>query len=353
MMHAFKRSVRLRLALSLMAGAAATFPTAVAAGAAPMSADPTVEEILAKSVEMMGGADAISKINTLRCTLTTNMQNMDIKMESVWSRAGGRMSKTTMPMGEIVMASDGKIGWMKSSAGYMLLTDAQVEELGNQAGIIMNLLDPITRMKESATAVEVAGKQVFAGKECHRLHATRKGGKQSNVFYDVASGLPVGGESIEIKNDQEIRTRTLMSDWQEEQGVKVFRAIDVESPSQAGGKMALKVTSVEINKADDATFAVPEEVKKLVEARDAGKPADAPAGEAGAAKEIQLSDLTVEQRDTATKALESMKKSGDVEAMKRMVQQIEPVLGMMPADQQPPMKYVLQEMRKEIARLGG
>jgi hypothetical protein len=191
------------------------------------------------------------------------------------------MFKTTTPMGDMIMASDGMVAWRKDPSGYALLTDAQFEELKNQSGIVINLLDPEARLKDTASKVENAGKQTFLEKECWRLHITRKDGKQTDAFYDVASGLPIGAETIEKRGEQEIRSRMLISDWKEQQGVNIFRVMKVESPNQPDG-MTFNITAVEVNTVDDAAFALPEEVKKLAEAKGAHKPAAGAGAGAGA-----------------------------------------------------------------------
>ena len=42
-----------------------------------------------------------------------------------------------------------------------------------------------------------------------------------------------------------------------------------------------------------------------------------------------------------------------VEELKQMVRQVEPMMGAMPADKKPMMQYILQEVKKEIAKKGG
>lgn len=310
--------------------------------------DPTAEQVMAASVKAMGGREAIFKIKNMRAVMTMNSQGTDIQMESCWARDGGRMSRTVMPQGEMHMVSDGKVAWTKTAAGYALLDETQTQNLDQQASIFMNTLDPQGRVKASIASIENAGKREFAGKECWSLRYTRKDGKTGDIFYDVETSMPMGFESVEKQGDKEITSRGMPSDWQEADGVKIFRSLKLETSALAGAAMTLTVKSIEINTLDPAVFAMPEEVKKLADARPA---ATAPAGTP--AKEITFESLNEEQQKIAKQALDGMLKSGDVEKMKLMVKQLEPMLGMIPEKDRLPMQYAVQEVKKEIAKKGG
>lgn len=46
--------------------------------------------------------------------------------------------------------------------------------------------------------------------------------------------------------------------------------------------------------------------------------------------------------------LNRLEASGEVNTMKQMVSQLEPIIGIAPPDERPTMQYVLQKLRKEI-----
>lgn len=351
-MPSFASPSRLILAL-IAAGATTTFvapllATSNSANVFATQEDPTAEQIMAASVKGLGGREAIFKIKSLHTVMTMSAQGAELQLESFWSREGGRMSKTVLPQGEVLMASDGKVGWMKSPTGYVLLDEKQTEDLNNQAGMFMNMLDPQKALAERQGTAANAGKETFADKECWRVHIKRGDGKESDMFFEVATSMPVGGVSAEKKGDVETKSKMLLGDWQEVQGVKFFHSMRIETIGQQTTAIEMKVTKVEINTLDAATFAMPEEVRKLADARPA---ATAPA--AAPAKVITLESMTPEQQKNAKEALDGMLKSGDVEKMKMMVKQLEPMLGMIPANERVSIEYAIQEVKKEIAKLGG
>jgi len=351
MKQALKRPARFVLALAMIGSAAALLSNSLVEAAAARLADPTADEVLAKAVEAVGGADAVSKINNLRTVMNMSMQGMTMEVESCWSRAGGRLAKTKVPMGgstmETSVGTDGKVAWRKMPAGYELLSEKDARQLEHQTGGIMNMLDP-ERVKAGLESIENTGKQTFADKESWKLHSRRKDGTESDMFFDVTSGMPMGFESVEKQGDVEIRSRGVFSDWKEQEGVKFFNMMTVETSAQAS-PIVMKVTTIEINKLDDKVFALPDEVKKLADA------AGAKGGKTDAepAKEIKIEDLTPEQRKTAEQALEGMRQIKDPAQQKMMVQRMESVIPMMPANEQLPMKYAIQELKKEMAKAGG
>lgn len=319
-------------------------PGTSGAPAAPMKGLPTAEQIMIDSVKALGGTAAIEKIKTVCSTMAMSVQGMTMQMELCWSRAGGRRSKMTTPMGPVEAGSDGKIAWRKELAGYRVLPEAEAKQMNDQASLFMNVLEPQRIAKEKMAGLQTAGKESVDGKECYRVHYSGKeAGNEGDVFYEIASGLPVAFETLKKRPGGEQKSRMIVGDWKEEQGVKFFRTVTVESTQQPGAAVTMTVETLDINTMDDAAFAAPEDVKKL---------AANPPGAAGA-KEIKLEDLTPTQQQSAQQMLDGLKKSGNVEAMKQTVAQIEPSLAYMTADQKPTLQYVLQELKKEIARLGG
>ena len=350
MKQALRRPARCVLALAMIGCSVAVLSDSLVLAAARV-ADPTADEVLAKAVEAVGGADAVAKIKTLRTVMNMSMQGMQMDMESCWSRQGGRLTKTSIPMGgstlETITGTDGKVAWRKTPAGYELLSEKDAQQLEHQAGGFINMLDP-KQLKAGLESIENAGNQNFADKECWKLHSKRKDGTEGDTFFDVTSGMPMGFESVEKQGETEIRSRGVLSDWKEQDGVKFFNTMTVETSAQAS-PITMKVTTIEINKLDEKTFALPDEVKKLADAAAAtgGKTATAPA------QEIKLEDLTPEQRKTAEQALEGMRRTTDPAQLKMIVQRLESVIPMMPANEQLPMKYAIQELKKDIAKAGG
>lgn len=300
---------------------------------------------MAAAVEAMGGREAIDSIKNLHTAMSMDMQGMAFKMESFWAREGGQMSKSSTPMGEMTMGTDGTVYWMKGATGYVLMPEDQKKNLRDQSSVFMRFLDPEKMLTETLESIESKGKVTFGEKECWQLHYKDKDGEEGELFYDVASGMPAGFESIEKQGETLIRSRGIMGDWKEQDGVKFFHTMTMTSEAQPGMTMVMKVDTIEVNKLDEKTFALPEEVKKLVES----KP-----GDAAAKKEIKLEDLTPEQQKMAKETLDGLKQNPDPAERKALVQRLKMAIPMIQdANQRVPIEWAVQELEKELAKAGG
>jgi hypothetical protein len=317
---------------------------------------PSPDEIMSRAVKAMGGEDAIGKINTLHTVMDMAVQNMTVQLECSWSRKGGRLTRTVSPMATMELCTDGTLAWSKGPGGVHLMSEQQAKELEGQAGMFMNLLEPQRTVRDQGMIIENAGKQFVDGRECWQLQYVNKNGDKGSLYFDVKSGLPAAFETVRSGPGQDVRVRMLVTDWKDVEGVQFFQTIDMENSSLPGGTPdtpgrmpSMRVTKIEINTVDKSVFAAPEEAKKLA----ASRPPASPPATQPAAKEISINDLTPDQRKRAEQMIEGVKRAADVQVMKQMLAALEPAMGHLPADQKPAMQYVVQELKKEIARLGG
>ena len=114
-------------------------PLCCAAGllalAAPAAAAPTVDEVVDKAIEAMGGK-AIQKIESYVAAseMTTPMGSM--MSEILWAKPSHVRVKQVVPgRGEIEMGTNGKIGWARNPmmGGYQLLEGADLDQIIQQA----------------------------------------------------------------------------------------------------------------------------------------------------------------------------------------------------------------------------
>jgi hypothetical protein len=317
------------------------------------SADPTPDEVMERAVQAAGGRQALDRIKTLQMIMAVNMPGLEMQLETCWSRDGGRLYRATLPMGETRMVSDGKLAWMNNpTGGYLLLSDEQARSLDQQASMFMHMLDPKAQTGASMKSIGNAGKQTFANKECWRLHYVLSDGREGDVFFDVASGLPVGFERIETQHSKPARARCTFGEWKPEGEVQFYRQFRMETSLEGAVPMDMAVTKVAVNTIDKTVFAAPQEVVALA-AKSPRAAATAPSAATAPKKEISPNDLTPEQLAKAIQVLEGFKGTGDVNAMKQMLQRVEPILGKVPENERLAVEYALQELKKEIARLGG
>ncbi|HWB19864.1 MAG TPA: hypothetical protein VG711_06160 [Phycisphaerales bacterium] len=326
--------------------------------------DAGAQAVLDQAVEALGGKDAISKIKSMQAEMSMQANGMDVQMMVAWSRDGGRYMKANTKMGQMVQGTDGTTMWMQAGMGVQTLTNKeQAKQLDQQASMFMNYLEPKHLIEVTMKSVTSGGKKPFNGKDCDCLHFVNLDGQEGDMYFDAATHLPEGSEVTMGVQGATSKVSRIMSEWEAENGVQFCRTFVFSLP-HAAEPMMMKVTKIELNNVDDSLFAKPKDEAPAGAHPMSGHPsATQPAGtkpagsqpDAGAAAggEIKLEDLTPDQQAKAKQMLENVRKANDIDSTKQMVQRLEPMLGMMPADQKPMMEYIVQELKKDIAKAGG
>jgi hypothetical protein len=309
----------------------------------------SVEQVFGDSVEALGGKQVIEQIKTLCVSIDVDSQSDGPKkftVDACWSRAGGR-SLVTRAEGLIAeFCTDGKIAWNKGSHAFSLVSMERAERMINPAVLIMNTLEPTTAFA-NAKSIEEIGQRVFAGKQCRGVRYVRKDGREGTIYFDTESGLPMGSEMVERNGPPGAQTRMVFGTWEEHQGVKFFRRIDVTGPDGTGAVM--KISKVEINSISDEVFAPPEEVRRLAQEAEQRPPMSRPSHAT-----IRLEDMTPAQQADAQKMLEALRNDGDMAKMRAAIARVESMIDVIEdPSKRLPIEYALQEARKEIAKAGG
>ena len=309
--------------------------------AAAVAADPTLEEIFAACVEGAGGREAVDGVKSLHTVTSLTMADQPpVTMEQWWSREGGRLVEIDTPFGKMTMGSDGETPWVGGPMGYMLATEDQARQIDGQGGMLMSLIDPKTFGKNDLGEMAVAGRGSFAGRDCWKVKFT-KDETSGYVYFDTETGLPVGSET-RSEDAGAGQTTMTVSDWKAVKGVTFFHKAKIELTGAMPGGGTMEITTLEVNTVKPETFALPADVQRL----------KSQSGSGGAG-EVKLEDLTAQQRAQAEAMIAKGKEGEGTAALSEMIQGIEGSLGLMPPDQQVMFRYVVQELKKELARRGG
>jgi outer membrane lipoprotein-sorting protein len=311
---------------------------------------PSVDEVSERAVEAIGGREAMDKVKTLHTVMTMTVMGSTITMDNKWSREGGRFTANESPFGNSEMGTDGQTAWMKMPPDrYVLMDEAQAEQLDGQASMHINMLDPKV-VRRNMDSMEVVGREEFAGQMAHKLRFEPKDSEGHGfMYFDVRDGRPLGLMQTEDTPMGEQTTTITLGDWKTVEGIQFFHTMKIESPAMPGGSVEMKVTKLEVNSLEDSAFALPEKVKELAAAaaeEEAEQPAEGDAGNGAATEEIKLEDLPETYRERAKTMVDQMK-AGGKEAATRTIQQLEGMMDSMPeGDDKLTMQYVIQELKK-------
>jgi hypothetical protein len=307
---------------------------AIATASAHAGAIPSADELIDKSTKAMGGK-AVEKVESYMATADMTAPMGTMTSEIYWAKPDLVFAKQGIPqMGEITMATDGKIGWTHNPmmGGYALLEGKEREELIEQA-IHIRLMHLRETAKQNFNFKGVTEAE-FDGARCFELAFVGKEAdstEDGSIFFEADSGL-IRGMNV---NDGGDSVTILLKDWKEIDGVRFFHRMEL-----AGGPMAFTVTytKIEVNKVDPSVFAVPDEVKELAK-KQVGKSGD----------EMAIEDFSPQMQSVIKSMMDNLPWD-NLQALKQARQSIASQ-GSSPGEVGKAMTYVLK--RVDAALAGG
>ncbi len=224
---------------------------------------PTAEEILTRSIEVTGGQAAYEAITSFAVVGSFSIPAQKIEGGLKLSgKPGGKMVlELEIPgIGTERSGSDGTTVWsMSAMTGSRVLEGAERDTMLRDADLLKEL--NWRKYYKSATTTgmgEVDGKPAYIV-EMVDMHDTKE-----TRYYDKESGFLVRQSGI-VKNQMgEMKSNTLLKQYETFGDFLMPRVIEVQV---MGMKQIMTTKTIEFNTAlADDLFALPEDIKKLVDA---------------------------------------------------------------------------------------
>lgn len=213
----------------------------------------TVEEIVAKHVEAMGGADKLKAITSIVTESSIAVQGMEIPNKNIVVVGKSLRTESTIMGNAMVQVLHGEKGWKIMPA--MLGGSGEPEDLSaEEMKPLTGQLDPFGSLynyQEKGNKVELVGKEKVDKKDMFHLKVTDKNGIISDQYLDASTYLlykattTVAGQTTEI----------IMSNYSNIEGLKMANTIDITSPM---GAFTLVTSKTVLNgPVDEQVFAKP------------------------------------------------------------------------------------------------
>ena len=201
---------------------------------------PSLETVLQKYVDAIGGKDALAKLTT-RVTKG--------KVDLVGVSRGGKMegymkapnrSLTVLdihPLGITKQGFDGSSGWFSSkTAGIRNLKGPELAAFTADADFYHDL-----RIKELYPTTKLLGKTKSGFRELYVVQAVPRGGAAEYFYFDVESGLLFRRDTSRQTSEGTMRAEMYYGDWREVDGIRLPFSI-----TQTMGKQTLAFTVEEV-----------------------------------------------------------------------------------------------------------
>jgi outer membrane lipoprotein-sorting protein len=222
----------------------------------------TLDEILKKNTEAIGGSEAIAKLQTLKITITTTSQTAGGQMDGnmILQAKRPNMVRTDMNlMGySATAATDGTVAWtINPMAGSPDPQKADEKTAGNMlSSSIDNSIGSLAAMKNAGATVEQVGKEDVGGTPTYRIKVSFKTGMFTTYFLDAKTFLPVKTITRMSMMGQELEVEGIPSDFRKVGGITFAHSLEQRLNGNVVGRVSYD--KIEINPAiDDTVFKMP------------------------------------------------------------------------------------------------
>jgi outer membrane lipoprotein-sorting protein len=218
--------------------------------------DLSLQEVIKKNGDALGGAEAINGIQTLKITATISVDAPDEKMSGQISMSSKRPNmyrvENLFAGMQMIMGNDGMNAWLidpsegslrpkkvddSGPSGASIFTSARISDLiGSLSGYALN-----------GSALELLGIETLDGSNAWKVKVTPPTGVPMTYYLDAATFLP-------FKRTMGRRSEILFSDYREVGGVMFAHKIDVKTI------IHVELVKIEINvPMDNTLFIMPNE----------------------------------------------------------------------------------------------
>ena len=243
------------------------FSLAVAAAliiVGPVSAQESLDEILAQHYEARGGLEALKGVESLRMNGNMTMGPMEMPITIEMKRPQQVRMEFTMQGMTGVQAYDGETAW--AIMPFMGKTDPepmpedQAKDLEEMADIDGELVD----YAKKGHKLSLVGKEDLDGTEVYHLKLEKKNGDVADVYLDAEYYLEVERKTKAERQGAEIVMTSTVGDYKEVDGLMLPHSI-ANAAEGAPGSMNITIESYEVNPdVDSGRFTMPAAAEKAV-----------------------------------------------------------------------------------------
>jgi len=234
---------------------------AILAGFCAPAQEITLDQILQKNLDALGGADALKAVNTLVIDAKMVFQGgtSEAPMKLQVKRPNFVRTEFQIQGRPIIMAWDGSTGWMinpmTGSTDAQKLDDATVRQVTQNADVEATL-GSMSALKAAGHALELVGKEDIGGSPAYKIRVTRKSGDVQTYFLSADTWLAVKTITKTSQMGQEMEVESLAGNYRKVSGVMIAHSTEQKVAGRT--MMQMTVEKVAVNSPiDDTVFKMP------------------------------------------------------------------------------------------------
>ena len=220
----------------------------------------TVDQIIAKHTQALGGADKLKAIQTVVITGGASLRDGQIGMPVTIRIKRPAFMRMDMHLQErtFVESFDGSAGWIINSFSGSNTPQKMSDEDASAALDNTDLFEgSLVDYQAKGSSVELLGQESVDGAAAYKLKITKKSGAVQFVYLDAASFLPIKTTGKRRQMGQELEYESVPGKYKAVNGVMI--PFSIRQKLNGRDTMELNITQVDVNvPMDDSVFRMPD-----------------------------------------------------------------------------------------------
>ena len=217
----------------------------------------TADELIASTIETMGGAEAMAELENMKMKALVSMGPMELPGIMYSARPNKQHMKINIQGKELTQAYDGETAWMinpfEGGDAPKKMPEEEAKELTEatfEAGYI--------NYAEKGNKVELEGKETIEGTETYKLKLTKANGTVEYHYFDTELFIPIM-QSAEIKSGPQKGqySQTFFSDFQEVNGGMMPFFLETKMNGETFQKITIETIEANVD-IEDSLFTMPD-----------------------------------------------------------------------------------------------
>jgi hypothetical protein len=227
----------------------------------PVLSAQTVEEVIAKHIQALGGADKLKTIKTKRFAgKFSGAGGPEFPAKLDQARPEKVRLEFTIQGLTGVQAYDGRVGWAINPFGGKkdaeLMGEDQLKSIQEQADFDGSFL---VDYKEKGHKIQSMTKDVVEGTDAYKIQLLLKNGTVQTVYLDAEEFLEIKNETRRTVRGTETEQESIVGDYKEVDGIWIpysFEFGPKNSPSSAKQKFTVEKVALNVP-IDESEFTMP------------------------------------------------------------------------------------------------
>jgi outer membrane lipoprotein-sorting protein len=220
---------------------------------------PSADELVARHLAAMGGADKLAAVKTVKMTATGSANGMEVPITVYLKRPGMMRTESNVQGQSIVQAFDGTRSWsinpLMGPGGPAYGGEQESRNARERA--FSQIEGHLVDYKARGSTVEVQGKEYLEGSQVYKVKITTQGGSAIWEYLDADTYLDAKTVVQVYQGGHDVEVTSYPSNYKRVAGVLLPHQIDQRIGDLPAMKMA--IAKIEVNlPLDDAIFRLPQ-----------------------------------------------------------------------------------------------